>query len=158
MSQKEKKSIYFCQQCKLQNGLVLKLEATEIPLIVVYNFLGITYAKKLSFIRHNKNFRIEYNKTLQLLRVLPRKEWGVSRHKLQKFYRILALSKLDVGCWFKDKPGNSIWEHWIKYTMKEWQFHLGSSLLPLGEACIWRLTKHHTILPQTEILTSQPFI
>ena len=53
---------------------------------------------KLTFEPHIKYLKARCQKSLNLLKVLSRTEWGADRTTLLKLYRSLVRSKLDYGC------------------------------------------------------------
>ena len=78
--------------------LVLKFDNDHIRLIKEAKFLGLNLDTKLTFEPHIKYLKARCQKSLNILKVLSRTEWGADRTTLLKLYRSLVRSKLDYGC------------------------------------------------------------
>ena len=61
-------------------------------------FLGLIWDTKLTFEPHIKYLNARCQKSLNVLKVLSRTEWGADQTTLLKLYRSLVWSKLDCGC------------------------------------------------------------
>lgn len=61
-------------------------------------FLGMIFDRKLSWIPHLKQLKIQCMKSMPLLKKLSRITWGADRKSLFHIYRSLIRSKLDYGC------------------------------------------------------------
>ena len=79
----------FLSKKKLHNDPSLKLDSVEIPVGDEYEFPGIIFDKKLTFIPHLKYLKWKCNKILQLQRVVAHKEWGADRNTRLLLYRSL---------------------------------------------------------------------
>ena len=90
--------MHFCLFRGLHNGPALKLDGVEIPVVDQYNFLGVMFDRKLSFIPHINYLKAKCHKALQLLRVVAHTDWGADKSTLLKLYKLLVRSKLDYGC------------------------------------------------------------
>ena len=76
----------------------LKLDNDHIQFVKEAKFLGLIWDTKLTFEPHIKYLKARCQKSLNILKVLPRTEWGADRTTLLKLYRSLVRSKLDYGC------------------------------------------------------------
>ena len=77
---------------------VLKLDNDHIQFVKEAKFLGLIWDTKLTFEPHIKYLKARCQKSLNILKVLSRTEWGADRNTLLKLYRSLVRSKLDYGC------------------------------------------------------------
>ena len=77
---------------------VLKLDNDHIQFVKEAEFLGLIWDTKLTFEPHSKYLKAWCQKSLNILKVLSRTEWGADRTALFKLYRSLVRSKLDYGC------------------------------------------------------------
>ena len=77
---------------------VLKLDNDHIQFVKEAKFLGLIWDTKLTFEPHIKYLKARCQKSLNILKVLSRTEWGADRTTLLKLYRALVRSKLDYGC------------------------------------------------------------
>ena len=77
---------------------VLKLDNDHIQFVKEAKFLGLIWDTKLNFEPHIKYLKARCQKSLNILKVLSRTEWGADRTTLLKLYRALVRSKLDYGC------------------------------------------------------------
>ena len=77
---------------------VLKLDNDPIQFVKEAKFLGLIWDTKLIFEPHIKYLKARCQKSLNILKVLSRTEWGADRTTLLKLYRSLVRSKLDCGC------------------------------------------------------------
>ena len=77
---------------------VLKLDNDPIQFVKEAKFLGLIWDTKLTFEPHIKYLKARCQKSLNILKVLSRTEWGADRITLLKSYRSLVRSKLDYGC------------------------------------------------------------
>ena len=64
ISKTKTRCVHFCQLRKMYNNPTLKLDGSEIPVVNQYNFLGVIFDKKLSFIPHIQYLKDKCNKTL----------------------------------------------------------------------------------------------
>ena len=93
-SKTKTKCMYFCRSRKSHLDPELTLDGIQIEVVPEFNFLGLLFDSKLSFIPHiNKCL-----KALNLLRVVSSMDWGADRNVLLRLYRTLVRSKLDYGC------------------------------------------------------------
>ena len=97
ISESKTRCVHFCQLKKIHNDPLIKLEDTEIPVNNEYNFFGVIFDGKLSFISHIKYLNTKTTCTQQLLRVVAYTKWGTDRQVLFKLYRALVHSQLDYG-------------------------------------------------------------
>ena len=79
---------------------VLKLENDPIQFVKEATFFGLIWDTKLIFEPHIKYLKAWCQKSLNILKVLSRTEWGADQTTLLKFYHSLIRSKLDYGCIF----------------------------------------------------------
>ena len=77
---------------------VLKLDNDHIQFVKEAKFLGLIWDTKLTFEAHIKYLKARCQKSLNILKVLSRTEWGADRTTLLKLNRSLIRSKLDYGC------------------------------------------------------------
>ena len=90
--------MHFCNLPKLHPEPELSLDGTVIPLVNEFKFLGVIFDRKLSFIPHIKYIKAKCQKSLNLLKVVSRMDWGADSIVLLRLYRALIRSKLDYGC------------------------------------------------------------
>ena len=76
---------------------VLKLDNDPIQFVKEAKFLGLIWDTKFTFEPHIKYLKARCQKSLNILKVLSRTEWGADRTTLLKLYRSLVRSKLDYG-------------------------------------------------------------
>ena len=76
---------------------VLKFDNDSIQFVKEAKFLGLIWDTKLTFEPHIKYLKARCQKSLNLLKVLSRTQWGADRTTLLKLYRSLVRSKLDYG-------------------------------------------------------------
>ena len=89
--------MHFCPD-KTCMDLVLKLDNDPIQFVKEAKFLGLIWDTKLTFEPHIKYLKARCQKSLNILKVLSRTEWGADQTTLLKLYRSLVRSKLDYGC------------------------------------------------------------
>ena len=90
-------AMHFCPDKKCMDP-VLKLENDPIQFVKEAKFLGLIWDTKLTFEPHIKYLKARCQKSLNILKVLSRTEWGADQTTLLKLYRSLVRSKLDYGC------------------------------------------------------------
>ena len=90
-------AMHFCPDKKCTD-LVLKLDNDHIQFVKEAKFLGLIWDTKLTFEPHIQYLKARCQKFLNILKVLPRTEWGADRNTLLKLHRSLVRSKLDYGC------------------------------------------------------------
>ena len=89
--------VHFCQQRKFHPDPTLKLYGVDIPVLKEIKFLGVIFDSKLSFIPHINYMKAKCNKSLNLLKVVSRFDWGADRTTLLRLYRAVIRSQLDYG-------------------------------------------------------------
>ena len=89
--------MHFCPDKKCMDP-VLKLDNDPIQFVKEAKFLGLIWDTKLTFEPHIKYLKARCQKSLNVLKVLSRTEWGADQTTLLKLYRSLVRSKLDYGC------------------------------------------------------------
>ena len=77
-------------------GPVLELDH-PIQFVKEAKFLGLIWDAKLTFEPYIKCHKARCQKSLNILKVLCRTEWGADRTALLKLHRSLGRSKLDYG-------------------------------------------------------------
>ena len=97
ISKNKTKAMHFCPDKKCMNP-VLKLDNDHIQFVKETKFLGLIWETKLTFEPHIKYLKARCQKSLNILKVLSRSEWGADRTTSLKLYRSLVRSKLDYGC------------------------------------------------------------
>ena len=90
-------AMHFCPDKKCMDP-VLKLDNDPIQFVKEAKFLGLIWDTKLTFEPHIKYLKARCHKSLNILKVLSRTEWGADQTTLLKLYRSLVRSKLDYGC------------------------------------------------------------
>ena len=90
-------AMHFCPDKKCMDP-VLNLDNDPIQFVKEAKFLGLIWDTKLTFEPHIKYLKARCQKSLNILKVLSRTEWGADRTTLLKLYRSLVRSKLDFGC------------------------------------------------------------
>ena len=88
--------MHFCPDKKCMDP-VLKLDNDHIQFVKEAKFLGLIWDTKLTFEPHIKYLKALCQKSLNILKVLSRTEWGADRTTLLKLYRSLVRSNLDYG-------------------------------------------------------------
>jgi ribonuclease HI len=89
--------VHFCQKRGLHPDPELLLYGQPITVVDKVKFLGVILDKKLNFKAHIDYLRCKCLKTLNLLRVVSKRDWGADRETLLRLYRSLVRSKLDYG-------------------------------------------------------------
>ena len=89
--------MHFCPDKKCMDP-VLKCDNDPILFVKEAKFLDLIWDTKLTFEPHIKYLKARCQKSLNILKVLSRTEWGADRTTLLKLYRSLVRSKLDYGC------------------------------------------------------------
>ena len=95
ISKSKTRCVHFCQVRKMHNDPLIKLENTEIPVVNEYEFLGVIFDGKLSFISKTKYLQNKTTRDQQLRRVVAHTKWAADRQALIKLYRALVCSQLD---------------------------------------------------------------
>jgi ribonuclease HI len=90
--------MHFCNQRKLHLDPELKINGTPIPIVQQTKYLGLIFDSKLNFKAHIDYLRQKCQKSLNLLKVVSKMDWGADRTVLIRLYRSLIRSKLDYGC------------------------------------------------------------
>ena len=90
-------AMHFCPNKKCMDP-VLKLGNDPIQFVKEAKFLGLIWDTKLTFEPHIKYLKARCQKSLNILKVLSRTQWGADQITLLKLYRSLVRSKLDYGC------------------------------------------------------------
>ena len=88
-------AMHFCPDKKCMDP-VLKLDNDPIQFVKEAKFLGLIWDTKLTFEPHIKYLKARCRKSLNILKVISRTEWGTDQTTL--LYRSLVRSKLDYGC------------------------------------------------------------
>lgn len=89
--------VHFCQKRGLHLDPSLALNGMHIPVVDKAKILGVYFDRKLSFISHFRYLRAKCQKSLNLLKVIAKQDWGGDRTVLLQLYRSLVRSKLDYG-------------------------------------------------------------
>ena len=89
-------AMHFCPDKKCMDP-VLKLDNDPIQFVKEAKFLGFIWDTKLTFEPHINYLKTQCQKSLNILKVLSRTEWGADQTTLLKLYRSLVRSKLDYG-------------------------------------------------------------
>ena len=89
--------MHFCPDEKCMDP-VLKLYKDPIEFVKEAKFLGLIWDTKLTFEAHIKYLKARCQKSLNILKVLSRTEWGADQATLLKLYRSLVRSKFYYGC------------------------------------------------------------
>ena len=97
ISKNETVAMHFCPDKKCMDP-VFKLDNDHIQFVKEAKFLGLIWDTKLTFEPHIKYLKAWCQKSLNILKVLSRTEWGADRTTLLELYRSLVRSKLDYGC------------------------------------------------------------
>ena len=82
----------------IMHGSCFKLDHDHIQFVKEAKFLVLIWDTKLTFEPHIKHLKAWCQKSLNILKVLSRTEWGADRTILLKLYRSLVISKLDYSC------------------------------------------------------------
>ena len=90
-------AMHFCPDKKCMDP-VLELGGDPIQFVKEAKFLGLIWDTKLTFETHIKYLKARWKKSLNILKVLSRTEWGADQTTLLKLYRSLVRSKLNCGC------------------------------------------------------------
>ncbi|GFW62605.1 putative RNA-directed DNA polymerase from transposon X-element [Trichonephila clavipes] len=70
----------------------------QIPIVSEVRFHGIIFDCKLTFLPHVLYLRKKSERSLNILKVLPKTLWGADRVSLLRVYQALILSRLEYGC------------------------------------------------------------
>ena len=89
--------MHFCPDKKCMDPF-LKLDNEHIQFVKEAKFLGLIWDTKLTFEPLMKYLKAWCKKSLSVLKVLSRTEWGADWTTVLKLYRPLVRSKLDYGC------------------------------------------------------------
>ena len=76
----------------------LLLNDNILPYADEVKFLGLTFDKKLTWSSHIDNLKVKVKKSLDILKVVSRFDWGADKRSLLRLYNALSRSKLDYGC------------------------------------------------------------
>ena len=90
-------AMHFCPDKKCIDP-VMELGGDPIQFVKEAKFLGLIWDTKLTFEPHIKYLKARCQKSLNILKVLSRTEWGADQTTLLKIYRSFVRSKLDYGC------------------------------------------------------------
>ena len=90
-------AMHFCPDKKCMYP-VLNLDNDPIQFVKEAKCICLIWDAKLTFEPHIKYLKARCEKSLNILKVLSRTEWGADRTTLLKLYRFLVWSKLDYGC------------------------------------------------------------
>ena len=90
-------AMHFCPDKKCMDH-VLKLDNDPIQFVKEAKFLSLIWDTELTLELHIKYLKARCQKSLNILKVLSRTEWGADRTTLLKLYRSPVRSKLDYGC------------------------------------------------------------
>ena len=89
--------MHFCQLRTLHNHPDLTLNNVPIRVVDQTKFLGLIFDEKLSFIPHIRMLKAKCLKSLNLLKVVSKMDWGGDPSTLLNLYRALTRSRLDYG-------------------------------------------------------------
>ena len=96
-SQSKTVCIHFCNKRNIHPDPDLTLNGQPIPIVDKTKFLGIYFDKKLNFKDHIQYLRDKCLKSLNIIKVVSRLDWGADRKVLLRLYRALIRSRLDYG-------------------------------------------------------------
>ena len=88
--------MHFCHLRKMHPEPTLTLNNNPIPVVTEHTFLGLIFDHKLSFIPDIKYVKTKCQKSLNLLQMVSRMDWGADREVLLRLYRSHIRSKLDL--------------------------------------------------------------
>ena len=89
--------VHFCNKRSLHPDPELKINGSIIPVSQQAKYLGLIFDNRLNFKAHIDYLRERCIKSLNLLKVVSRMDWGADRIVLLRLYRSLIRSKLDYG-------------------------------------------------------------
>ena len=89
ISKNKTNAMHFCPDKKCMDP-VLKLDNDPIQFVKEAKFLGLIWDTKLTFEPHIKYLKARCQKSLNVLKVLSRTEWGADQTTLLKLYRSLV--------------------------------------------------------------------
>ena len=98
-------AMHFCPDKKCMNP-VLKLDNNPIQFVKEAKFLGLIWDTKLTLEPHIKYLKARCQKSLNILKVLSRTEWGADQTTLLKLYHSLVRSKFCRIPSHRDITGN----------------------------------------------------
>ena len=83
-------------------------------------------------------------KALDIFRVVGHTDWGANRIVLLRLYRSLIRSKLDYGCTVYGSARRSVWNNWIRSTIRacESRWVLSAHLL---KVCIYAMSSKYSV-------------
>ena len=76
----------------------LKLDGAILPYADEVKFSGMIFDSKLAWAKHIDDLKLKVKKSLNLLKVISRLDWGADKKSLLRIYDALCRSKLDYGC------------------------------------------------------------
>jgi len=86
----------------------IKIKGIPIKCKTEAKFLGLTFDNKLNWSEHIKNLKSSCFRTMNILKYLNNKNFGLNRNYLLKIYRTLIRSKIDYGCQIYNTASTSI--------------------------------------------------
>ena len=92
---------------KTREHYPIKLYGEEIPIRKIVRFLGMTLDRKLSWIPHIETLKAETMRSLNILRVVSRINYGADRKTLLRLYWAICKSKLDYGSQIYSSAGSN---------------------------------------------------
>ena len=105
-------AMHFCPDKKCMDP-VLKLDNYPIQFVKEAKFLGLIWDTKLTFEPHNKYLKARCQKSLNILKVLSRTEWGADQTTLAKLDPVHNQGlRISLGA-FRSSPVESLcWSSW----------------------------------------------
>eukprot|EP00916_Digyalum_oweni_P019426 GHVL01032319.1.p1 GENE.GHVL01032319.1~~GHVL01032319.1.p1 ORF type:complete len:920 (-),score=34.35 GHVL01032319.1:223-2982(-) len=90
--------MHLCKQRGAMPEPSLVLNGNPVKVVEEFKFLGLTFDRRLTFLKHIQYLRTSCLKALDVLKVVSHTDWGADRTVLLRLYRALIRSKLDYGC------------------------------------------------------------
>ena len=122
---------------------VLKLDNDPIQYVKEVKFLGLIWDTKLTFEPHIEYLKARCQKSINILKVLSRTEWGADQTTLLKLYRSLVRSKLDYGCLVYGSASKTALAKLILSIIKASALVLEHFALHLLKVCMLKLMNLH---------------
>ena len=91
-------AVHFHKKRRPQPEPVLQIHNVNINFQTEAKFLGMVFDKRLNFRQHIDSLRKKCLRSLNLLKILSKMQWGADRTSLLKIYRATTRSQLDYGC------------------------------------------------------------
>ncbi|GBM34961.1 hypothetical protein AVEN_240335-1 [Araneus ventricosus] len=97
ISPEKRRCVHFCRKRKLHLDPAIHIQNIAIPIVNDIRFLGVIFDRKLTFIPHILHLRKKCERSLNILKVLPKTSWGADRTSLLRIHQAVIISRIDYG-------------------------------------------------------------